>query len=426
MRRLYSLALFCATLLLPVPNAFACSGGGYEYRPSIEDFTKHDLVVAATTIHEDDVALNEILQVERYYKGEGSEYLSISFYPPALQAAGHLRRYDTGCLYAARWGTNHINRNGWHALSRNSDGTYTRRQYYGVSDGFVEFYSENEGDDGGDVKLRTNEFEQLLLDLVGENETTEPTNSRYPLMRFLIITTESGERYRLNPDRSVTWLDRVNDPIAISNDGSHVMFRINESELGFQYLATTKKPYPPWLNKEGSPEPGGQFSYHGWLHPRPGLDGLFSPNSDFVAVREPTRLVLYLFRSENLPGAVVGFGHRPMVPEIARFEVTWRSTEAQQLLDWSADSKVLAYQDMQGIWLWRYLEESEPQLVVPTEESLKILELSPSGRYVRFGSKRAWTLHDVETGTVWKDSLVTPDESRRIHFLSDRSDDYLE
>ena len=92
---------------------------------------------------EDDMALNEILQVDRYFKGEGGEYLAVAFYPPALQSAGHLRRYVTGRLYAGQWEISRVNRYGYHALSRNSDGTYDRQQTYDAVDGNIEFYSED-------------------------------------------------------------------------------------------------------------------------------------------------------------------------------------------------------------------------------------------------------------------------------------------
>ena len=426
MRKFLILAIFCGAFLLPVSRAVACGGGGDYYQPTIQDFAEYDVIVAGKIIAEDDIELNEILQVDRYYKGEGGEYLAISFYPPALQAAGYIRWYDTSCLYAARWEISTVNMSGWHALYHNGDGTYSRRLTYRAKDGFVEFYSEDRAEYDAKTRLPASEFEQLLFDLIGESETTEPLNSQYPLMRFLNIRTETGERYRLNPDRSLTWLDPAEDPIAISNDGSHVMFRLNDHELGFQYLATRKKPFPPWLNREGNTEENVGYSYDEWLYPTPGKFARFSPNSNLVAVQEEERLAIYLFYSLPKEGAAVGFGHNLNLLQVASHAHTWRATDTAQALVWSADSKALAYQDMEGIWLWRYLEEVEPQLVVPTEHAQDVLELSLTGRYLRYGRKDDWTLLDVQTGDAWNNTLITPDESRKIHFLSEGSDDYLE
>ena len=121
-----------------------------------------------------------------------------------------------------------------------------------------------------------------------------------------------------------------------------------------------------------------------------------------------------------------GFAHRMAMQKIASFDVDWRSTEEAQPLVWSADSKAIAYQDSQGIWLWKFIEQAEPQLVVHAREGQELLDLSATGRYLRFGRPADWTLHDVQTGDTWKDSLITPDESRLIHFLSYSAEDYLE
>ena len=171
-------------------------------------------------------------------------------------------------------------------LSANGNGTYSIRSVYSPKGGIVEFYSENEGN----VTLLVDEFDALLLELSGQSEPTKPRSNPNPLMRFLNITTESGERYRLNPDRSVTRLDPAKYPFAISNDGTHVMFHLDDGELGFQYLVLSKKPIVPWHNPEGSGVPaagrsssGGEFTSEGWLHAVNGLFGTFSPDSNLVA-----------------------------------------------------------------------------------------------------------------------------------------------
>ena len=205
------------------------------------------------------------------------------------------------------------------------------------------------------------DFEQLLHETSEQSQTTEPQRNPYPLMRFLNITTASGQRYRLNPDRSLTWLDPAKHPIAISNDGSHVMFRLDENELGFQYLSLVKKPFDPMRHALGSAAPaggralsGGQMSFADWLHPVPGLYAQFSPNSDYVAIQEATRLRVYLFVAEPLPYSAVGFGHSMRMRESASVDLNWQESATRLPLAWSGDSKGIAYQDSQGIWLWRF------------------------------------------------------------------------
>ena len=55
---------------------------------------------------------------------------------------------------------------------------------------------------------------------------------RYPLMRYLMITTEKGARYQVNPDRSVMPLPS-DAPIAVSPNGAHWAHRLDEDTLGF-------------------------------------------------------------------------------------------------------------------------------------------------------------------------------------------------
>ena len=121
-----------------------------------------------------------------------------------------------------------------------------------------------------------------------------------------------------------------------------------------------------------------------------------------------------------------GFAHRMAMQRIASFDVDWRSTEEAQPLVWSANGKAIAYQDAQGFWLWNMLVDAQPQLVVPVEADQELLDLSHSGRYLRFGNLMSWTLLDVQTGDSWNNSLITPDESRLVHFVSERSQDFRE
>ena len=51
----------------------------------------------------------------------------------------------------------------------------------------------------------------------------------------LMVTTENGTRYQVNPDRSVTPVD-AETAIAISPDDAHVVVRADEETLGFYYV----------------------------------------------------------------------------------------------------------------------------------------------------------------------------------------------
>ncbi|MCY4019978.1 MAG: hypothetical protein OXG39_11275 [Chloroflexi bacterium] len=426
MRKLLIILVICIALLVLAPSAFACSGVGQPF----ENIVNYDAIVAATVMDVDDVGISAVVKVDRYFKGAGDEYLAIMQHPPALQHAGHIRRYDTGCTYAARrprtWRKNDY---GYLGLSANNDGTYSRGWFYSPQDGSVEFHSDDEGEYQGRVSLPVNEFELYLLKLGGQSETIEPLSNPYPLMRFLNITTESGERYRLNPDRSVTWLDPVEYPIAISNDGSHVIFQLDDGVLGFQYLALTKKPLVPGPDPLRTRAPAdGRFhlddpyTAHGWLHPVTGFFGTFSPDSSYVAVQEASRLVVYSFYPLSIKGAAVGFANNMAMREIASIDLTWLSADQLPLV-WSADRRTIAFQNAQGIWLWKVFRDAAPQLLIPAEAAQKLLDLSAFGRYLRFGNDAGWTLLDVQTGESWTDTLITPDESRLIQIRAELAEE---
>lgn len=425
MRRLLPLIVWCTVILATAHQALACS---YSREPvDIKWNTRHEFVVAAEVIDVDDVGIGTILKVQRYFKGAGGEYLAIMPYPPALPIAGRLRSYHTGCLYTGQfyenWQQNDLVYVG---LDSNGDGTFSRGPFYHPQGENIEYYTEEESE----VSLPIAEFELLLLELNGLSAATEPLSNPFPLMRFLHITTETGERYRLNPDRSLTWLDPENDPIAISNDGTHVMFRLDDDQLGFQYLAQIKKPIAPWIEPVNNELNGfgrwpyeGQFTNNGWLHAVNGSYGTFSPDSNLVAIQEETRIAVHLFSSVVLRGPASGFGHRMAMEEIASHDVAWRSTKESPIV-WSSNSKAFAYQNGQEIWLWNMLVDEKPQLVASVEADQELVELSATGRYVRYGNRKSWTLVDVLNGETWKDSLVTPDESRLVHFVSERAEDF--
>ena len=119
MRRILILALFSAVFLLPLPKVMACGG----YFPSEIEYIG-EIWVSATVVDVDDTGYNAILEVDRYFKGLGGKYLVVYRLPPALQVAGPIRRYDTGCLNAGGGYIWQAGSYGYFALKPNSNGTF--------------------------------------------------------------------------------------------------------------------------------------------------------------------------------------------------------------------------------------------------------------------------------------------------------------
>lgn len=406
MRRL---VLTCLLLLLSIVTTnpvHACGGGAPFAVQFLED---HDFIVHATVLEVDERGYNAILQVDRYFKGHGGEHLAVMRYPPALEVVAAVRGYDTLCLYSGGGQEWIVGSEGYFALSNNGDGTYVDvfssyggAPHFFVQDGMVEFYNYDVTT-AGSFQLRSlpvDEFETLLLDYGGIDAPIEPTENAYPLMRFLTVTTESGGQYLLNPDRSVTHLDPENAPLAVSNDGSHVVFRHDDEQLAFQYLSLVRLPF---FEDRGT---GSR-----WSIPQPGRSASFSPNSNFVAVWEATQLTIYMFDNYE----VGGYGQHMRMQVVASADVEWALNESTPPTAWSSDSTTIAYQDERGIWLMDIFEQSEPQLIVPQDDTFTLLDISASGRYVRYGQPETWTLLDVRTGDTFENAIATPDERNFIY-----------
>lgn len=391
-------------------EVYACGGGAPFF---IQDLEGMDIIVHATVLDVDDRGYSAIIQVDNYFKGSGANYLAVVRHPVALEVVSGIRGYDTSCLYSGG-GQEWVNgSSGYFALSSNGDGTYTDSigLYRGMphfisSDGQIEYYSSDFTTNVG-WQLNTvsvAEFEALLLEIGSRSEMHPPTFVAYPLMRFLYLTTESGLRYRLNPDRSLTELDPEVDPLAISNDGSHVVFQLDEGNLGFQYLSLTKKPLFEDIRFDG-----------GWLIPQDGYSALFSPDSNFVAVQEETQLVIYMFDNYERGG----YGQRMRMQAVGTAEILRTSRDNVLPVMWSEDSTTIAYQDQRGIWLWDIFEDAEPYLALSGNGEHTLIGISQTGRYIRYDNAETWGLLDIQSGEIHINAIAAPDERNLIYIQSE-------
>ena len=197
--------------------------------------------VRASVLDVDDRGFSAILKVQQYYKGDGPELLAVVRYPVGLETARRVRGYPTAhCIYAGS-GTPLIHgKHGYYGLKSNGDGTFTdalwNAAHYFFIDGEMdgEYYVDDPDGFMDEIVLSESEFVARLLE-VGEREKAakpiQSDESRYPLMRYLLVTLENGQRLHVNPDRSVTLLGD-DDPIAISPDGAHTVYREGRRYLG--------------------------------------------------------------------------------------------------------------------------------------------------------------------------------------------------
>ncbi len=391
-------------------TASACSG--YPYF-SMEDLPEMDLLVRATVIDADDRGYSAVIRVEEYYKGEGPRLLTVSRYNVGLETGNSVRGYDTGCLYSGRGHKWRPGLQGYFGLTDNGEFETLTDSYYGsahfyVWDGHITY---QEGATEGyalewDAPRSISEdgFVAKMLEAGGREAPLAPTLDgvqRQPLKRYLMITTEHGSGYQVNPDRSVTAIG-AETARYISPDDAHVALPVDDDTLGFYYV---------WPHGY-SPE-----HYEQMIHV-PGRDLSFSNDSHMVAVWDDTQLTVYMFRNAGR-GDFLDWGVGMVMDAIASVPVR-TSVNELPVLRWSADSSTIAWQDSAGVWRWDLYNDAQASLLVEAGRSnVQLLDISESGRYVRYRNSSGWTLFDSDTGETFANALASPGERHLIFVNSD-------
>ena len=404
MIRLQTAMLALIMLLVAGASASVSACTGRPHSMNLKHIDKFDLWVRATVIDRDDRGYNAILRVEEYYKGEGPLFLAVKRHLPALESLTGIRGHRNGCLGD---GGGHRYRRGARAyvgLKSNGDGTYTDwhigSSLFYVWDGAIPYF---EG--FGWKEIAETDFVAKLLQIGGRDGPIEPASAevqRYPLMRYLMITTETGARYQVNPDRSVMPLPS-GAPIAVSPDGAHWAHRLDEDTLGFG------RPY----QEQGKDS----VSYFAKVR---GREVQFSNDSHMAVVWDSSQLAIYMF-SNRAPGT---YGPSWDMNRLAALDLNAAGDLTPSVL-WSADSSTLAWQDDSGIWRWNLFEEAQPTLLI-AEYDCCLIDISERGRYLRYGTTRGWTLHDSRTGKRYVNTFSAPGENTLISINSaDKTLQYL-
>lgn len=402
------LGLIAVHLLLSViapSTSFACQG---PYPFDFAQISEMDVWVRATVLEVDDRGFSAVLKVHEYFKGEGPERLAVVRYPVGLHTARRVRGYPTAdCIYAGS-GTPLIDgKVGYYGLKSNGDGTFTdalwNAAHYFFIDGEMdgEYYVDDPDGSMEEIVLTEDEFVARLLEVGGRDNSVKPhqsEESRYPLMRYLLVTLEDGTLLHVNPDRSLSILG-IDDPIAISPDGAHTIYRESDDTLLFNYI---------W--GEGfMPE-----DFRDQIRQR-GKYAAFSPDSNMAAVWDDEHLAVYIYRDRGIPGNTE-WGprwHPGMAIEHAATASLWIVDSRNLVVRWSADSSTIVWQDSSGIWYWNLFEEATLKIVpgASDRETQRLLDVSRSGRYVSYRHGGEIRVYDSQTEALYDNAWVAPNES---------------
>lgn len=438
-RLLILLPLLMLCLFYEVDDAAACSGGGGPV--SLLNNAPHNEVVVFGTIVESSAG-NAIIDVQSYLLGEGERYLLIYESRPGNWIAKTIRHYDFGCRYFGYYAS--VGQQVYVGLNRNDNGTYSVNH-----DGFyfmqsVEFNDDSEyivnyqryDGEVGDGALDFNRVEthtasisefNLMVEQFTGQAPTPPTinNADYPSneprlhSRVLNITSQNGTQYVLPVDlRSAfqvtsSCTDRC--PI-YSPDYSHALYPVPENPNTFVL----------WYASFYPPEFGQATIYDDYIAPSFSADAvLFSPDSSLLLSWLGDEIIGYDLHTETMTTR----GYLPQINEIFRVHLTTSEEYSAESLyglgAWSGNSRVIAFWDADGLKLLDLLSLTEPRLLVESELIPPELELSQSGRYVRFGDHQEWILLDTVSDVAQNNTLVSPDETYFVQFRESTEDEEL-
>jgi hypothetical protein len=389
--------------VLETSNVFACSGGQpLTIRGLINN---SDFVVKAQPVDVDDVHQNGILRVESYLVGgPGPEYLLFIQNDPIMTQyilEGRSSGGDCTGFRSDLYPYNSL----YLFLDRNFDGSYSvvttlfNPYYYSfpTPESTVEVYIEGGGYEEGEVygddfaardagiEVTEIEFVQIVAEQSGVSPHLPLTASQYPLYAPLKITTSAGAEYLLPVDgqqpvqlteefrQETRWQEPMwsfgfsdaercdaENCIQISPNGLDIAVQTDQDNITLTWGVTI-----------------------------PGQASLFSSTSDAIAVWNDSKIQVYRLRYPRL-------GYNELGPQLLT-EVTLNygdiSDETSWLSGlgaWTPDGRILAYSDVEGLWLWDvFTVGAQRRLLLPTEDGYIPYPryFSPMGRYLVLGHK---------------------------------------
>lgn len=454
------LILLLSWMTFSVPSVYACSGG-VGVTPDISVLLNRDVLIRGIVV--ENSGGNSIIRVERYLKGSGNEYILLNQQSPALYINKSIRNYDYGCNYS-RTPLATVGTQAYFSLDSELNGTYTaeidgmlrvlpvHRDENGRYVEYVHFNGENYTNANYDpnlvdfIRVSEEEFEARFAEIYGHSavfpEIASEFENPYPRFRELFVTTESGQEYMMPVDRdSLIPIDREisdcgeNCPI-VSPDGGHfaIPFPDQESQYAIGYYPQSFE-ILEWY--DGITFAPGSTNERTYIPPRIHAQQLlFSPDANYIMAWDNAILSVYTFNIEPFRS---NYGYFPTLSLITELPLVTNSAITFDRLAghgaWSANSNAIAYWDAEGLKWLDLTTMSEPELIEENIEYLfrhrmgananqsnnviyaPLLELSSTGRFVRYGFVDEWILYDNLSEQSYENALVSPDETGIVRII---------
>lgn len=410
------MSISVGTLFFNSNIAYACSGGSPLNLPEL--LNQSDYLVKAQATVSDDAGQNAIIRVESYISGgAGSEFLLlVRDYPVVTDYLLEGRSGGGDCLGLKQ--NLDPTLTFYSFLSHNEDGSFsafpmtTSWEYlvsFSNSADTIEVYLEGNSQNGISEQLTEAEFLSMVQAESGETPVTPITSSYYPLKSPLLISTTDGQYILpvdLQPPYAVT-----EDTFALSNNRGY--------RFGFWEALQCNSS----TENEFSISPDGHniavIGQDGticltWGRSVTGQTVLFSQTSDAIAVWDNCQLSIYTTGYPRL-------GQEWYAIELVS-NTNLSSEDCQQFhqsATWSSDGRLLAFTDASGIYLWDvFTIESAPELIIEVEANQLFVPLlfSQGGRYLNYSTGEFNQYLDLQSGAIFDDGIMSPDERILIRF----------
>lgn len=410
--RLFSISILSVIIfgIVSPQDILACYRGPL---PPIEEYVDRvDAIVRGQIIETDDSGQNMIMKVTEYLKGEGNEIILLSNFGPSVILEMNLN-YESNCSY----GLMPIPEDEELILFLYSGpyGSYRLESDYIVNPN-EEIYVFN--DSLGDYRVVTYaEFIDFIQNYIGTDPILPFMDTLYPLSAPMLITTESGTEYilpidgnppvalsELNLDEPVLeWFGNFTDSCWDINCYGRANHQIDIGRITSEGIFFESNPFR--LDGVGSTYlsiPYSQLIENGRAF-------IFSPlDIRMVAIwKNPT--------SDNtiLEDSIILqiLHYAPQIKyELINEMPLKMNTIYPNSAAWSPNGRLLAFADIDGIYLWDvFVEDAKPVLIYET--NIKTIEgFSPLGRYLVIGDKDEGLALDLVSGNTYPIGVFSPSE----------------
>lgn len=430
-RVLFLILLTTFFMSMTANPVYACSFGGDP--PTIEnEFANGVIAVIGEVVETDYHGQNLLVHVESYVTGGlDSEYILIVRNRPARVEAVLGEHVVEGCDSVLP--EINVGESGLWLLGRSPSGYYfidnramdsSQPIIMNNPENTISFYIDCADCDGGrEIEEATfDEFIALLGEISGEAPGIPMSNSFMPARQQLVVRTSTGTDYLLPIDGSPNVLEldleNLNAWMSISFggmlrnyvDGSSDRFALVEGETCTNLDCITFSP------------DGTQFAFTSrdnilrlpYGYELPGDRASFSPDGDLIAVWNDNSLIVYdLNYRQFLQEAYGNLDDSRQIT--ALLEVTLDDVTRDADVIWSANSRLLAYSNSDGLWLWdTWFPDTEARLLVPVNATGEISlaqYFSPIDQFLTIVQADSVQTIDIATGSGMFGGLVSPSQT---------------